>query len=335
MRLGRIQGFNLSGAHDRAVKGGHLDMSFAVLELVIQAPAIGYPFRLVESGIEVSGFHLGVHEETAPGCMVGLQGTSNEEWSCNVRSVIMCAQSWRSSITANPNEKKPTWTLYAMLDTGDEQLQKPDWRDQNLARAQASLAMWTLASFEFRHAENAFCMAGLFAKNMTKKMCVLELILPAEDIPRAKEAQLIGCVCFSCPFANSHHGEGQPGQVFNLSLDSFSKVNAPVDFIIARRADDVAAPTADIGKILMRMAVQAGTYIGNNAWDGLSKQQSLADIVQPQAQARIAKKASELEDEVLRAEERLAGLKDKLEIMKSAEESKPLQGQKRPRVEVE
>ena len=141
MRFGRSLNYNLSGDHNRAVKGGHLDFSFAVLQIQISPDAMTDPFVLNNGKVRASGFHLGKHTPS-PDALVGLQGSDKEpKWSVVVRSVIMCAQTeavWTCRASGLSVHETPTWTVYAVLDkSSQDQLLKDKWWEQNLVRAQA------------------------------------------------------------------------------------------------------------------------------------------------------------------------------------------------------
>ena len=70
-------------------------------------------------------------------------------------------------------------------------------------------------------------------------------------------------------------------QGYQLHFESFSRINAPMDFMIVSKADDPRASTVEIGCQLLEMC--KGTALFRTALDTMQtgKTSTLAEIVQP------------------------------------------------------
>ena len=67
----------------------------------------------------------------------------------------------------------------------------------------------------------------------------------------------------------------------HLIFDSFSKVAAPVNFIVARNRDDVNCNLGEIGRMLLKIAVRASAFRTGCGAEQMGSETVLTELLQP------------------------------------------------------
>ncbi|CAE7258855.1 unnamed protein product, partial [Symbiodinium pilosum] len=166
-----------------------------------------------------------------------------------------------------PNVGQGTWKLYAVLETFDT---TPGWEDLDLVAVDILNYMHKNVPRRTRLPPGN----GVVLFTSMSDACVLAA-LHHQDANARRAATLVASL--DVDFFRMTLYQDTPHLIF----DSFSKVAAPVNFIVARNADDVNCNLGEIGRMPLKIAVSASAFRTGCGVEQMGSETVLTELLQP------------------------------------------------------